>query len=478
MGRATGNAALGKARERTGTMEWFLLNSGQVEGPFQAADLKEKFSSGGLDENVLVCRQGDPHWKPLSEFKEQILVDAKPDENLKDWILLNENLSLSPSPEQEGQYVQSGPYTTQDILNLIQSGQAKYSDYIWKSGLTNWLRINEVDEFFPGSKPMAEVEAPVIQNFIPPELPLRTSQATDEKDHDQHLDQVLEQTRLTEYDFVEDEKPPLEVNPIDATVMRPLVIPEVPVTKEQPQFVLSTASIDESRSEVPTAAPVTVRRESPQYYELATKYFPWLMTALAAILVLMVGMWALSLRQSEPVQSAQAPSPLPVKKKEAKPSELSRVEPARALETKAEIVADTGTPKKLNPPAPRQVKATAPKTVPTAHKGQLNLMAWRLLKKAERLDREFDMLRGRPADWEKFYQDWRLDFKKTTDVLSQHEAKTSPVLKQLQLGRGRLGQRAQMMDRSIMRSSPVSSDFEQEDLPGLFRNIQGQLRRR
>src|SRR4051812_241580 len=102
-------------------MEWFLLNSGRVEGPFKAFDLQQKLEAGELDARDLACRQGDPHWKALEEFKEQLAIDAKPDDSLKAWILLTENLSLSPSPTQEGPFAQSGPYTTQEVKDLIQS---------------------------------------------------------------------------------------------------------------------------------------------------------------------------------------------------------------------------------------------------------------------------------------------------------------------------------------------------------------------
>lgn len=507
-------------------MEWFLLNSGKVEGPFKAELLKEKLISGNYDSNLLACRQGDPHWKSLEEFKEQIFADANPDESQKDWILLTDNMNLALMKEQDGQYVQSGPYTTKEVKDLINSGQAKYSDFIWKTGFEKWMRINEVDIFFEvprqleSSLPTPEVfpENLKAEAFVGENLSVNAAEdssvsssvnsSANSSDSHEILGHVLEQTQLNNYDFVDEEKRPEEASPVDHVLFKPLDIAQ-PADVEAPvdaaKFVLSMPSEAISTPEFQIKPSETSKRDFQNIYEVATRYFPWLMTALAGILVIMVGVWALSLNSdSHPQENAQAPIS-PTRKKQDKPAETAKQE-VSALEKQTrkettkqtpEIAAPTKISKVVDPssnqlssslahshldsqrPSERRSGRPTPKSTlnKPVEKTELHLIAWRLLKKAERLEQEYDVLKAKPVEWRRFYQTWQNDFERTTDRMKKHDVRSSTVLRQLHIGRGRLGERAQMMDRSIMESTPVSSDFIQEDLPGLFRNIQGQLKR-
>lgn len=490
-------------------MEWFLLNAGRVEGPFKSQELKDKMERNEIDAATFVCRQGDPHWKPLEELREEILTSAKPDEELKNWILLTENLELALSKEQEGQFVQSGPYTTLEIVDLLQAGQAKYSDFIWKSGFEKWVRINEVDEFF--GAPKAVDVAPVIEA---PAL----SEATIEESDSQLLEGVLEQTHLNKYDFVEEERAPIEASPIDHAVFKNITRPEIEeekaVSPSAPQFALSTTTIPEvvesSRvDEIPTRKNVDV---IANLFESAQKYFPWLMTGLAAILVLMVGMWALSINKQDSQENAQLPA-VPAKKIEVtKPARIEAVAKPPVIPTAPAVKIERAAP--VAPPVPEKpVVKAAPVQKPVVDrvalakakalarasaraamakaaiekitaeersepKQELGNLAGTLLQRAERLESEYENLKSDPVQWKRFYQSWSNEFQKSDQTASEKVLEKSMLYRQLKIGRNRLGDRAQMMDKSVMQSAPVSSDFDAEDLPGLFRNIQGQLQKR
>jgi len=449
-------------------MDWFLLNSGQVEGPFKAEHLKEKIESGSLESSTLVCRQGDPNWRALNELKEQILAEAKPDESLKVWILLTENLELALSQEQEGQYVQSGPYTTSEVLELLNSGQAKYSDYIWKSGFEKWIRINEVDEFFKVSQGS---DTPQME---PTPEPVAT--AAEEKP-ESLLNQILEQTRLTNYDFIEEEKPPVEAQPLDESAFKPIEIPPVESPAEQPQFVLTQPSAEAGEWREPLETVEGKKTKQSPFYEKAAGYFPWLMTALAGILVLMVGVWALSLNKESVRENAQVPThpqdvkeksvPVPITEPTEGPKAESRIHPASPTAAVRTVV-PRSVHEKTRKPLKDMVNNDQPATV------NLSLIASKLLKNAESLDRQYNSLKDKPLHWRRFYQAWQRDFK-NIEITAQN--RKSKIIRQLLIGRNRLNDRARMMDSSVTDSSPVSSDFEQEDLPGLFRTLRGQIQR-
>src|SRR4051812_34357995 len=131
------------------TMEWYLLKAGRVEGPFNREYVQAQLGNGDLSNADLACRKGDRHWRPISEFEGEFVESAvEPDPTTRPWIVLVENNPDMSSTENPPHYVQSGPYSTEQVIENIEKGLTKYSDYIWKPGFERWLRINEVDDFF------------------------------------------------------------------------------------------------------------------------------------------------------------------------------------------------------------------------------------------------------------------------------------------------------------------------------------------
>lgn len=58
------------------------------------------------------------------------------------WILLRK----SAHPE-SGKYVQEGPYSAQEIFELLESSQIKFTDGIWKNGFSKWTPIKDTLTF-------------------------------------------------------------------------------------------------------------------------------------------------------------------------------------------------------------------------------------------------------------------------------------------------------------------------------------------
>lgn len=72
----------------------------------------------------------------------------------KDWVLLVKNQTR-------------GPYTKSEVEELLSSGDARYSDYIWGKNLTRWYTIHEFanDKWGEEPPPSQKKETASEENF-------------------------------------------------------------------------------------------------------------------------------------------------------------------------------------------------------------------------------------------------------------------------------------------------------------------------
>lgn len=125
--------------------QWYYENHGRAEGPISTLELVKKIQDGELRLLDLVFKEGDGQWLPAQDFSEittlvkttasQFKVDA-------DWIVLR-------SVEVDGreQYDQIGPFSIEQILQLLDKGKIKFTDFVWRNGYENWVPLGRLDEF-------------------------------------------------------------------------------------------------------------------------------------------------------------------------------------------------------------------------------------------------------------------------------------------------------------------------------------------
>lgn len=125
--------------------QWYYENHGRAEGPISTLELVKKIQDGELKLLDLVFKEGDGQWLPAQDFSEitslvkttasQFKVDA-------DWIVLR-------SVEVDGreQYDQIGPFSIEQILQLLDKGKIKFTDFVWRNGYENWVPLGRLDEF-------------------------------------------------------------------------------------------------------------------------------------------------------------------------------------------------------------------------------------------------------------------------------------------------------------------------------------------
>ncbi len=70
----------------------------------------------------------------------------------KDWIYLKRDLrSLR-------MFHQGGPISTDEVMRSLVTSRLKTNDFVWRPGLSRWVRISEVTEFKNQSLPIEEIQ--------------------------------------------------------------------------------------------------------------------------------------------------------------------------------------------------------------------------------------------------------------------------------------------------------------------------------
>jgi hypothetical protein len=124
---------------------WYYENHGKAEGPISTLELVKKIQDGDLSLIDLVFKEGDGQWMPAEHFLEitglvksagtEFKVDA-------DWVVLR-----TIEVDGRNQYDQIGPFTIEQVLQLIDKGKVKFTDFVWRDGYENWVPLGHLDKF-------------------------------------------------------------------------------------------------------------------------------------------------------------------------------------------------------------------------------------------------------------------------------------------------------------------------------------------
>jgi len=161
---------------------WYFEDHGRAQGPISTRDLIAKVQKGELTLVDLVFKEGEPGWQPIEKFKEitsQITVNpvnasAGPTSREAEWIVLR-------VIEVDGRekYEQIGPYTVEQVLELIDAGRVKFNDFVWKTGFQNWVPLGKLDKF---DKPLASSVVVDESLYIKPNLLRETNRGVERPD--------------------------------------------------------------------------------------------------------------------------------------------------------------------------------------------------------------------------------------------------------------------------------------------------------
>lgn len=158
---------------------WYYENFGSAKGPITTRELIQKIQKGELTLVSLIFREGEEKWFPVDHFKD--VTDLLGKSSVKadaDWVILRQ---LEVDGKQS--FDQVGPFNAEQVLQLIETGKVKFSDYVWRAGFENWVPLGKIDEFEKPLTSSVEVDLSLYQlpklDMISQDVPIKKFSPTD-----------------------------------------------------------------------------------------------------------------------------------------------------------------------------------------------------------------------------------------------------------------------------------------------------------
>lgn len=169
------------------SLQWYLQRDGKASGPYSLDDLRDQVRQGLLLGHDLVFQEGAEAWKRAFDWPElasEIFSEertsftrlftlprsaAAPPE---DWIV------LLRFEEPDGlRFKQEGPYSTDQVRELLQSGKMKPSDHLWRKGYPAWVAVYMEPDFSPSLWNLKSESAPLLKSVVeaPEQKPVVTT---------------------------------------------------------------------------------------------------------------------------------------------------------------------------------------------------------------------------------------------------------------------------------------------------------------
>jgi hypothetical protein len=127
--------------------KWYFVDEGKPRGPLGENEIVLAAKEGQLGPLDLIFRDGSERWIPAREleFLQDIFRETiEGPDVVPQWIVLRKK------PRDTGAgYLQSGPYSTDEIRDKIKVGDLDFVDYVWKEGREKWSKISQTREFNP-----------------------------------------------------------------------------------------------------------------------------------------------------------------------------------------------------------------------------------------------------------------------------------------------------------------------------------------
>lgn len=135
---------------------WYVARGGKAQGPRSSSEIEVGFKNGTISAQDFIFREGDKEWKKLSEVPE---FSSMTSEGVNtplpgstpvtvsgaEWVLLIKNREDTQAGK--SRYEQAGPFTRDEVLTKVRSGEAQWGDYVWKQGFSSWEKLSLIAEF-------------------------------------------------------------------------------------------------------------------------------------------------------------------------------------------------------------------------------------------------------------------------------------------------------------------------------------------
>lgn len=119
---------------------WYYAVNGEAVGPVSKENIVEMLKSGRIGVMDFIFLEGSDDWKPLQdwpEFSKEETV-TKSLASVESWMV---------HIERGSQIEKKGPFSADQIFQLLESKELNLDDYIWKEGMSEWYQIRKVKPF-------------------------------------------------------------------------------------------------------------------------------------------------------------------------------------------------------------------------------------------------------------------------------------------------------------------------------------------
>lgn len=125
--------------EMNGEEQWFYLDDGSSNGPFRRESMLELYRSGFINTKTLVKSDRMLSWVPILEstlgeeimhIQPEVQPASKKEEPNQYWYYADHSSRF-------------GPFTDQEMLDLLENGRINGSTYIWKEGMSDWTLLRD-----------------------------------------------------------------------------------------------------------------------------------------------------------------------------------------------------------------------------------------------------------------------------------------------------------------------------------------------
>ncbi len=133
---------------------YYITQSGKQAGPYQLDEIANLVGKGRLDLLDYVYDENSLEWRLIMEFPDlQPILIQQGILNLQTKSLPAQE-KQNTDPENGGWFIlhgssQLGPYSTADLIRMLQTKRLFEYDLVCKSGYTEWKRLGDCEDFSP-----------------------------------------------------------------------------------------------------------------------------------------------------------------------------------------------------------------------------------------------------------------------------------------------------------------------------------------
>jgi hypothetical protein len=114
---------------------YYVAKNGQQEGPFSVDQISERLKSKDLLSTDYIYDNEISDWISLSQFTPLVKVISENNNNDNEsWYIL----------KSENKY---GPFSHLELVKMLQDKSLFDFDFVWKSSMSSWQQVSELNEF-------------------------------------------------------------------------------------------------------------------------------------------------------------------------------------------------------------------------------------------------------------------------------------------------------------------------------------------